>query len=265
MLRFGLCSLAIVSMFGCRADEDHQRDIHKSLDLTRETQRIFQFKIDPDVVVEFNLPKRILSTPVQTLWATYYYTPRLAHVDGGYDLLDMNGTPLGPQLPRSQWCSAAMEGSVQILFAGKWQTYNYAGSTGVEQVDCSSDFKHPVGRSRFKEARGPWGDGVKNFILSPYRTLAVDPAVIPYGSVVYIDAARGQRFTTPDGVSRVHDGYFFAADTGGLIRGRHVDVYIGVDKKTPFSWITSNANANIAYQVVPDKDIQDALLQIHLF
>ena len=48
-----------------------------------------------------------------------------------------------------------------------------------------------------------------------YRSIAVDPGVIPLGSRVYIPAYR-------------HDGYggwFVAQDTGGAINGRHVDVY----------------------------------------
>jgi 3D (Asp-Asp-Asp) domain-containing protein len=48
-----------------------------------------------------------------------------------------------------------------------------------------------------------------------YRSIAVDPKVIPLGSRVYIPAYR-------------HDGYggwFLAQDTGGAIGGRHVDVY----------------------------------------
>jgi 3D (Asp-Asp-Asp) domain-containing protein len=48
-----------------------------------------------------------------------------------------------------------------------------------------------------------------------YRSIAVDPSVIPLGSRVYIPAYR-------------HDGYggwFIAQDTGGAILGAHVDVY----------------------------------------
>jgi 3D (Asp-Asp-Asp) domain-containing protein len=51
--------------------------------------------------------------------------------------------------------------------------------------------------------------------LRLYRSIAVDPAVIPLGSRVYIPAYR-------------HDGYggwFVAQDTGGAITGHHVDVY----------------------------------------
>jgi 3D (Asp-Asp-Asp) domain-containing protein len=48
-----------------------------------------------------------------------------------------------------------------------------------------------------------------------YRSIAVDPSVIPLGSRVYVPAYR-------------HDGYggwFIAQDTGGAIGGPHIDVY----------------------------------------
>lgn len=50
--------------------------------------------------------------------------------------------------------------------------------------------------------------------LRYYRSLAVDPQLIPSGSHVYIPAYR-----------RRGGGWFVAEDTGGAIRGRHVDVY----------------------------------------
>jgi 3D (Asp-Asp-Asp) domain-containing protein len=58
-------------------------------------------------------------------------------------------------------------------------------------------------------ARGP------SLPLRYYRSIAVDPRVIPLGSRVYIPAYRH------DG----HGGWFSAQDTGGAINGRHVDVY----------------------------------------
>lgn len=50
--------------------------------------------------------------------------------------------------------------------------------------------------------------------LRYYHSLAVDPALIPRGSRVYIPAYHGKG-----------GGWFLAQDTGGAIRGRHVDVY----------------------------------------
>ncbi len=82
----------------------------------------------------------------------------------------------------------------------------------------------------FPLARGGWSAGrglrylpLRGVSFAPgaslplqfYRSIAVDPSVIPLGSRVYIPAYR-------------HDGYggwFVAQDTGGAIGGRHVDVY----------------------------------------
>jgi 3D (Asp-Asp-Asp) domain-containing protein len=50
--------------------------------------------------------------------------------------------------------------------------------------------------------------------LRYYHSIAVDPRLIPLGSRVYIPA-----YQTLGG------GWFVAQDTGGAIKGRHVDVY----------------------------------------
>jgi 3D (Asp-Asp-Asp) domain-containing protein len=82
----------------------------------------------------------------------------------------------------------------------------------------------------FPLATGGWSAGVgKHYVPLPgvtfaagpslplkfYRSLAVDPSVIPLGSQVYIPSYRH------DG----HGGWFLAQDTGGAISGQHVDVY----------------------------------------
>ena len=50
--------------------------------------------------------------------------------------------------------------------------------------------------------------------LQAYRTLAVDPRLIPRGSRIYIPYYKG-----------ISGGWFVASDTGGAIIGHHVDVY----------------------------------------
>ena len=49
--------------------------------------------------------------------------------------------------------------------------------------------------------------------LRPYKSIAVDPDVIAFGSKVFIPQYRD------------HGGWFVAQDTGGAIQGRHVDVF----------------------------------------
>jgi 3D (Asp-Asp-Asp) domain-containing protein len=57
----------------------------------------------------------------------------------------------------------------------------------------------------------------------PMRTIAVDKAVIPRRSVVFIKETVGLKM--PDG--RAHDGYWYATDIGGAIKGQRVDLYTG--------------------------------------
>ncbi len=55
------------------------------------------------------------------------------------------------------------------------------------------------------------------------RTIATDPRVIPRRTRVFIRETVGMRM--PNGA--VHDGYWYASDTGGAIRGERVDLYTG--------------------------------------
>ncbi len=86
------------------------------------------------------------------------------------------------------------------------------------------------GRVTFPLERGGWynGTGMRyirptniSFAAGPsrdlsyYRSVAVDPHLIPLGSLVYVAAYK----------SKNKDGWFRADDTGGAIDGRHIDVY----------------------------------------
>ncbi|MBJ7483797.1 3D domain-containing protein [Brevundimonas sp.] len=55
------------------------------------------------------------------------------------------------------------------------------------------------------------------------RTVAVDPRVIPRRTRLFIRETVGMRM--PDGT--LHDGYWYATDTGGAIKGQRVDLYTG--------------------------------------
>jgi 3D (Asp-Asp-Asp) domain-containing protein len=62
----------------------------------------------------------------------------------------------------------------------------------------------------------------------PMRTLAVDPDVVPKGSVVFIKETVG--LPMPDG--GVHDGLWYASDVGGAIKGQRIDLYTGSGAKS---------------------------------
>ncbi|MDB5449459.1 MAG: hypothetical protein JWQ52_587 [Phenylobacterium sp.] len=55
------------------------------------------------------------------------------------------------------------------------------------------------------------------------RTVAVDKTLIPKRSVLFIKETVGLKM--PDG--SVHDGYWYASDTGGAIKGKRIDLFTG--------------------------------------
>jgi len=55
------------------------------------------------------------------------------------------------------------------------------------------------------------------------RTAAVDNKLIPKGSVLFIPQTVGLKM--PDGSQ--HDGYWYASDTGGAIKGQRIDLFTG--------------------------------------
>jgi len=57
----------------------------------------------------------------------------------------------------------------------------------------------------------------------PMRTVAVDPRVIPRRTRLFIRETVGLRLA--DGT--LHDGYWYASDTGGAIKGAKVDLFTG--------------------------------------
>lgn len=200
-----------------------------------------------------------------TLWGTYYYLPQVKDGSGDYPLRDMKNMELGPRLAHLDWCNSAMEGSVRVIDKnGAAKTYNYAGVTSENTVDCKKIFKFDVSRTKFREANGPYGDGLNDYILAPYRTLATDVTQIASGTVLYIPDARGAKITLTDGRVITHDGYFFAGDKGGAIKLNHVDVFIGTHKSAPFfPWIKSNQNKTFTAYVVSDKKIISDLNELH--
>lgn len=214
----------------------------------------------------FTLPQPDLtdSRPL-TLWATHYSVPRVQAIDDGHPLLDPDGKALGPKLATRGFCDAGMEGTVQVLFEGRWRTYNYAGTGSNVQVDCSARYpRHPAtGRSRFRASTKPFGEGSTGARLIPFRSIAVDPRFIPYGSLLYIPAARGVEISGADGEKFRRDGYFFAADTGGAIRGSHIDVFFGPSRDNPFTFIGSARSSKFEAFLIEDAELAAAMSVVH--
>lgn len=222
----------------------------------------------------FALPQPDIATAKHVrLWATHYNVHPASAATTGLPLLDLAGATISPMLSPSDWCLAALEGTVAVTTDTGTTTYNYAGKAADAQVDCvqvlaldpaGKPWASALGRSRFKRSRGPYGEGTGDFDLVPYRTIAVDPATLPFGTVLYVPDARGVTVTLPDGTSVVHDGYFFAADTGGAIRQAHIDVFCGVATTNCFPGVVhSNAAKTFDAYVVVDAEAHRFLSGLH--
>jgi len=170
--------------------------------------------------LKFDLPEpKSLKNPIK-LWATSYYVPSYS-----------SGVP-------SKISACRMEGT--CIIGGK--CYNAADSSA----------------SKFESCKGLYGTGYRMKPLVPYRSIAVARrGEVPLGSVIYIPDARNVAITLPDGRKVIHDGYFYASDTGGRIKGNHIDVFIGLTnpKKTPFKFVKSNAKGTFTAYRVYDKNI----------
>jgi 3D (Asp-Asp-Asp) domain-containing protein len=228
-------------------------------------------------VADFDLPEPTDATRGRrlTLWSTFYHVFPARQLDGGQPLLGANGRSLGASLSERDWCGAAMEGTVAVSdgAAGAGRTFNFADRGGPRQVDCARFFPsvaratiNALARTRFEVARGAFGTGVRGMILVPYRSIAVDnrQRPIPFGTVVYIPQARGKEIVLPSGATARHDGYFYAADTGGLITGQHIDVFSGTNARNPFpEFIKSRETGTFTAFVVNDPAITARLRAAH--
>ncbi|MDQ8029114.1 MAG: 3D domain-containing protein [Brevundimonas sp.] len=95
----------------------------------------------------------------------------------------------------------------------------------AEQQDLMDGDARWSASARLYHAGGGGATGNDSLGCRPIamRTVAVDPRYIPRRSVLFIRETVGLRLA--DGT--IHDGYWYASDTGGAIKGQKVDLYTG--------------------------------------
>jgi len=215
---------------------------------------------------------------VEDLWSTHYHLWEAGEApdpddDDVYAVLDPDDAPFPAEAPvhltGRDWCFMALEGSGRVTRAdGSTITLNYAAQASVA-VPCER-WLGPRWRSqgavRFGLASGPYGDGVRAWRLVPYRTIAVDKdqQTIPYGTAVFVPDAVGDAFVH-EGVEYTHDGWFFAADTGGAITGRHVDTFTGTSTESGLEHVRDSPDAErfTARRVADEHPVAAALRAMH--
>ncbi|MDX2359711.1 MAG: 3D domain-containing protein [Crocinitomicaceae bacterium] len=224
-----------------------------------------------DSLFNYTPPVSLDSLDELNLWATEYYVHRTTS-QGTIPYLTDEGDTLGYFSDTCDFCTACLEGTVFIEDSILARVVlNYSSRSSEALVNCRTCdlYKNSTlrveswGTVRWKLSSG-FGEGVKNYALVPYRTIAVDPSVIPYGSVIFIPAAIGVEIPRNDGSSFTHDGYFFAGDTGGAIKKNHIDVFTGVDDSHPFEFVKSSHKYTYPTYLITDEEIIEQLTQLHL-
>ncbi len=218
--------------------------------------------------MQFGYPEPSVLPMPTALWATYYHIWHAKDTAQGVALLTKKGTALGITLSPRDWCMSGLEGTVRVTRSdGSVAVYNYDGRGDSVQVDCTPYFNKgslinptAIGKSRWRIARGEFGDGVGSLLLVPYRSIATDRAVIPTGTIVYIPSARGVRITLPSGKQIEHDGYFYASDVGGAIKANHIDVFTGIATQNPFAFISSKSSQTFSAYILDSTSVPTSVL-----
>lgn len=155
---------------------------------------------------------------------TFYWTALEREGDDGplVAIYDQRGRIIA-KVPLDFACELGVEGS-GILADGRVVNYWASGDRCVRTTVCRRP--HYPSRNCYQvlnQERYPWGKGVRRRSLIPYLSLATDPYVVPFGTVIYLPAWDG--YVLPDGT--VHDGCFRSDDTGGAIIEDHIDFFSG--------------------------------------
>ncbi|WP_454714908.1 3D domain-containing protein [Caulobacter segnis] len=121
--------------------------------------------------------------------------PALANAAESMPATEVRSDPLGDLI--STALGGGLPGSVEFKMRA---TMYHAGAKGIRALDSL---------------------GCK---VAAMRTVAVDPKVIPRRTVIFIKETVG--LTMPDGAK--HDGYWYASDIGGAVKGLKLDLFSGV-------------------------------------
>lgn len=174
------------------------------------------------------------------VWATHYFVH--AFKSGGpVPIVYRNGEASGLFADACDFCEASLQGTALVTDSeGNVSVVKFAKTGRRAFVDCRQCEKFSGSK-----AAGTWGKtlwikatgfsgSLRRYKLIPFRSVAVDRRVIPYGTVIYIPKIKGQTITQTDGSRIVHDGYFFAADRGGLVKNNQIDFFTGLFSANPF-------------------------------
>lgn len=135
-----------------------------------------------------------------------------------------NGDPIGDLIARitteNPGATAGLRGSMSPIADDAILPADNAGEARIVPGEASWSMRVTLYHS------GGGGAGARDSLGCPVvamRTAASDPRIAPKRSIVFIPETVGM--ATPDGGT--HDGYWYVSDTGGGVRGAHIDLFTG--------------------------------------
>jgi 3D (Asp-Asp-Asp) domain-containing protein len=150
--------------------------------------------------------------PLPALQVTLYYTALEADYARGTDAAFRDRSGIVLRRGSAEFvAAAAIEGSVRF---DDGEVLNYDRRIGSEV--------------RWLRTEAQLGLDARGCELVPYRSAAVDPQVVPLGTLMLLEETRNMPL--PDG--SLHDGIWLAADTGDAILGYRIDLYTGAGMAT---------------------------------
>lgn len=237
----------------------------------------------PDFQDTFDIPPPPSDSLEETVqvWSTSYIRVEPIPDTNGVPFRDINGVPISDNVRETSWCKGAQEGSIKTTFMGEEIILTHAGEFKEQTpnyIDCDEVFSthtnslSSYGLSYHAKTNAPFGLGINNYFLVPYRTIAVQLKGNKYfklnkGDVIYIKDAAKITVTDPyTGKKYKHDGYFFVGDVGGKVKGMHIDTFCGLktDCLPPFTGSSDDKYVLSTALIITDPAIKEKLKHMHL-
>jgi 3D (Asp-Asp-Asp) domain-containing protein len=176
------------------------------------------------------------------IFANTYYDFPTDHGEGDTPLYDASCRPIA-RVSRAFHDRVCVQGSGRLA-SGVTVSFAARGCACAERCPRTGQ---QICDEALDPARFPNGRGATGRPITPLSTVAVDPAVIPLGSSLYVPELAG--LPRPDGSP--HDGCFVAEDRGLRIKGLRLDVFAG-EEQTRRAWEAAVPSHRGVHVVVGD-------------
>ncbi len=191
-------------------------------------------------------------------------------------LVENEGLTLG------DWCRLLQQSSARIVtstgsninisVAGLAPEYaSLSGNKNAEVHPCATqassetarqNFSDPSYReSRYEISSAVFAQAARSEELIPFRSVAVDPTLIPYGTLIYVPTLRGKSFVA-NGRSFTHDGYFLAVDSGPQLLENNIAFFSGFSNQDHFGF---SQEEDLEIFFLANREVSQTLRDLHRY